>query len=455
MEWAYINDSGNGGSHEPWDNKTFLMVASPTTATIMAIGNMSHSLDNAEDWFGYGMKQINIYVIPFIVLIGIVTNLLSFCVFVMTHLRLLSSSVYLATLALSDSGFLFALFLTWFSWIKIHLVHRPFWCQLIIYLTYACSFVSVYSVVGFTCERFVAVLYPLHRKRLCTRKHALIVVVGITIVGLIMYSYSIWTTTIVNDTGGKICRPRDKFIPFINVMMNTDTVLTLFIPSIVIIALNVRIGYTVYKVIILRNTLHESVRTTRATSGQSESSSGHNNPHKNIRPQKPTKDETASTSQLQRNLSNNSSKMTSSSQIRTTRMLLLVSTVFVLLNLPSHAFRIHAFVIQLQQKQYSTSLQTRHWQEVCTLIYYCNFATNFFLYSISARSFREALMRLVKRFNNKCQKILSCLTACLCCHTTNNRRESNGSGFVKFVAPAQPGGNAIVKVYNKRLYVAN
>ena len=384
---------------------------------------------SATSSFGRATKQLHIYFTPVIVFVGIVTNILSFCVFVMTHLRLQSSSVYLAVLALSDTGFLFALFLSWFSWIKIHLVSRPVLCQLIVYLTYVCSFVSVYSVVAFTCERFIAVLYPFHRKRLCTKKNATIVEGTLILFGMLFYSFPLWTSTITNGW----CLPMTNFLAFLKVMIGIDTVITLFIPSVVIIILNICISYAVVTVMRRRNSLHESQRTmTGGSSKRSNSSSG----DKPIPPRK-----------LQKQRSHDDSCMVQggtgfpnpthrraafSSQMRTTRMLLIVSTVFVLLSLPSHAYRFHAFVTQFlhSKSKHSRNPTLVHWQELFEIIHDCNFATNFFLYSVTAKSFREALRRLLKRFRSKCHKTLRSVHNCLHCVIDN--RQNSVDGFAKF-----------------------
>lgn len=52
-----------------------------------------------------------LYLTPVIIIVGLFGNIMSFLVFVMTSLLHLSSSVYLAALALADSGFLFQVFL--------------------------------------------------------------------------------------------------------------------------------------------------------------------------------------------------------------------------------------------------------------------------------------------------------------------------------------------------------
>ncbi len=51
--------------------------------------------------------HVHLYFTPIIIAVGLLGNITSFFVFVTTSLRHLSSSVYLAALALADSGFLF------------------------------------------------------------------------------------------------------------------------------------------------------------------------------------------------------------------------------------------------------------------------------------------------------------------------------------------------------------
>ena len=84
----------------------------------------------------------------------------------------------------------------------------------------------------------------------------------------------------------------------------------------------------------------------------------------------------------------------SKNQLKTTCMLLVVSTVFVVLNAPSHAFKILNMVKDLKQEDYKISDTALIWQEVFQLIYYMNFSINFFLYSAYAKRFRQGLRRL-------------------------------------------------------------
>jgi hypothetical protein len=61
------------------------------------------------------VEALDLYLIPIIVGVGIVGNTVSFLVFTATYLRRMSSSVYLAALAVVDTVFLILVFLTWLS----------------------------------------------------------------------------------------------------------------------------------------------------------------------------------------------------------------------------------------------------------------------------------------------------------------------------------------------------
>lgn len=86
------------------------------------------------------------YYTPALVLLGTVGNTLSVFVFFSTKLRKLSSSYYLSALAISDTGFLVALFITWLNLIDVGFFNMSGVCQLTVYLTQVnpiCSMIHV------------------------------------------------------------------------------------------------------------------------------------------------------------------------------------------------------------------------------------------------------------------------------------------------------------------------
>ncbi len=65
--------------------------------------------------FSKVIRWMNVYFLPALILVGLVGNSLSVAVFILSHLRRLSSSVYLAALAVADAGFLLCALADWCS----------------------------------------------------------------------------------------------------------------------------------------------------------------------------------------------------------------------------------------------------------------------------------------------------------------------------------------------------
>ena len=100
-------------------------------------------------------KGLYTYGIPIICVFGILGNILSFKVFIFTSFKKHSSSIYIGALSLSDTGFLASLFLSWLGGgrIGVQYTSNPVWCHVMIYVTYLCSFLSVWYVVLIMFDR--------------------------------------------------------------------------------------------------------------------------------------------------------------------------------------------------------------------------------------------------------------------------------------------------------------
>ena len=301
-------------------------------------------------------------------------------VFTTTHLRLQASSVYLASLAVADSVYLLALFIGWFGWLDIHLFHRPVWCQTVVYATYVCSFISVWNVASFTIERYLVVCHPFKLTVLSTVRSAVIVVVGEALFATVFYSYALWTSHVEYFGEQSYCYTKESFKRYATIMAYIDTVITLIVPSLIIVLLNMKLYITVYR--LLRTARAESGANSSTTSGYiTGSNRGSDESHSSQR--------------------STLSHVTSPRcpQLRTTRMLLVVSTVFVLLNLPTHAFRVYyMFIAFFIKGDVQFSAATFRWQEILHFFYDISFGINFFLYSLTRKAFRSALSRLLSRY---------------------------------------------------------
>ena len=75
-----------------------------------------------------------------------------------------------------------------------------------------------------------------------------------------------------------------------------------------------------------------------------------------------------------------------------TKLLLVVSVVFLLSNTPSHAVRVYLFAMSLLHTNYKPGYPILMTQNILHYLFYANFAANFLLYNASGRTFRRAMM---------------------------------------------------------------
>lgn len=189
------------------------------------------------------------YYLPTLIVIGVIGNILSCVVFLTTHLRMRSSSYYLAALACADLGFLVALFIVWLSSaVDVPIFHVNGFCQFIVYLSSVCGFLSVWLIVAFTVERFIAVQYPLHRPHMCTVARAKAIIFYLAGFALVSHSYVFITSGIIQLDGGiQICEMLDQHKGTMHIINIIDTFLTLIIPLILIVIMNAMIAVNLYR----------------------------------------------------------------------------------------------------------------------------------------------------------------------------------------------------------------
>ena len=300
------------------------------------------------------LHTINLYITPVIIVVGITGNLLNFLVFATTHLKTQSSSVYLAFLSMADIGFLIALLLIWLHHFNIPVFNQEGLCQLVVYLTYTCKFLSVWLVASFTVERFIIVCHPFVRARMCTTRRAKLVVLSLTTFAFLAYSFSTLTSGVYKVHKGFACMPKPEYYHLITVCEILDFIFTLLLPCLIISVLNVRI---VIKIQQFRRQFvgtHPSCVYTHLAKTSLL-------PVERVRPSfVQTSFSTEGTVQFTFKSRNTSSvcneyelspqntlvRMRKGTQYRTAKMLLVVSSVFLIFNLPSHVMRLHAFVKQ-------------------------------------------------------------------------------------------------------------
>ena len=319
---------------------------------------------------------LNTYYTPTLLALGMLGNLLSLIVFVATYLRRLSLSVYLAALALTDSAYLLALLVQWLDFAGWRLFHTQGWCQLVTYLSYVTSFLSAWLVVSFTVERYIAIVHPLQRPHMCTTRRAKAVVTGLSLFGLLAYSCSIWTSGIVvTRRRHQICSALGGYKQIYVVLACADFVVTLLVPFIAIFAFNVRIAVKIASFYNKKETAHALAMLGRASSV----------------------------------------RLGNRAQVKVTKLLLIISTVFLVVNLPSYVMRVRTFVQSFSNSSGKTRPRINpldpYLHQIFHHIFYLNFSINFLIYSVCSKQFRRALKRLGWQIKYKVTKLSTRLTS--------------------------------------------
>lgn len=286
--------------------------------------NLTHIQWLREDTTVY---KVQFFAIPILVILGTIGNVFSILTLSSSPLRKFSSSVYLISLAVSDTVFLLCLLSVWVSEIGINLHSTYGWCQLLMYFTYVASFMSVWLIVAFTLERFIAICYPLLKISICTTKRARYVVFSLLCLPLLLYFYIL----LVTDTENGVCEAKEGYSNILETLNNIDIILTLILPVALIVSLNIKIVHSLCS-IKTNLMMGEQALSLRACSFQCAhprtsrlSNRFHIVPHGNITQHHVTP--------------------RSNSQHHVTRTLVVVSSTFIVLNLPSYAVRFLSFLM--------------------------------------------------------------------------------------------------------------
>ena len=339
------------------------------------------------------VEFLDTYYLPTIIGIGLIGNTVSFVVFVSTYLNRLSLSVYLAALSVADSGFLCALSVGWLEYAGIALFHTNGWCQATVYATYVFSFLSAWFVVSFTVERYIAICYPLKRPEMCTVDRARCVVCSLSVFALVSYSCTLKFSGVKRVGQYTLCHSVDEYNAMMRGLTYVDTVVTFIVPFVAIFAFNVRIFHKI--------SYFYSKKDGAESRQHDYCSTAH---HRHYAPSKIC--------------------LRNRAQIKVTKFLLLISTVFLVINLPSYVIRIVAFLHNIMAQD--NSRLDILLQQLFQFVFYTNFSVNFFLYSLCSKKFRTALFRLGWQMKYKITNFVRQSYRLLLGSSNNNTLEQEG-----------------------------
>ncbi|XP_063422220.1 probable G-protein coupled receptor 139 [Mytilus trossulus] len=300
---------------------------------------------------------VNIYtiVVPIIAVVGLFGNTASIAVFTSSFLKRHSSSVFLAALAFVDNLFLLTLFLTWFDQTASNILSTTIPCQIVVYVTYFAAFLSVWLVVGFTTERYLAICHPLRAPMLCSNRRQKIAVTCLVLFAAVFYTFAIWTTEAVQYGPRKWCLTINDYYEFLQIVTWIDTIISMVLPFFCIAFMNCRV---ICKAAIFHKKRQHCYKPTDSL-------------------------------KVKRN-----KHLTNKSQMRVTRTLLIVSSLFLVLNFPSHLARLYNIIVApVSKEKYEKFLQ-----QICQLLYYSTFSVNFFVYALYGKHFQKSFWLMIRSF---------------------------------------------------------
>ncbi|XP_052784436.1 rhodopsin-like [Mya arenaria] len=250
----------------------------------------------------HAVLNVEKYTLPVICVFGLLGNSLSSITFLKLPLRRAPCSLYLAVRGFSDNGFLLSLLLPWISGtFDLRLSQVKGVCQTIIFMSYVCGCVSVWLCVFITFENFLLIHNPFTARKVCCDCISKISTVLLVLFALALYSISL---RIMNGD----CSPNRNLTELTQILVYSDSLFTLVIPTVIICVLMAVIAYKVLHILQIRKK-HTKLSNVIIRDNPSATV------HKRILP-----------------------------IAKVTKMLFVVSFVFFALNVPSHVIRLRILI---------------------------------------------------------------------------------------------------------------
>jgi hypothetical protein len=187
------------------------------------------------------VERLTTHITLIVTVIGLIGNACTIIVLNRQSMRKWRSSMLLTALAAVDFLYLLIIFLSILDSLTNQTIglHRSLiLCQVTVYITHVCSFLSASFTLSFTLQRFVAVIFPLHANTIISSRSSIINIFLLLCFGCSFYSFSFFVT---NLSQGQ-CR-EDESYPVLFPLLIVDTCLTFVLPFICILVFNCAIVY--------------------------------------------------------------------------------------------------------------------------------------------------------------------------------------------------------------------
>jgi len=339
-------------------------------AAITANASNNSAAAARDDWHEHLNANIWIYVSPLIFFPGVIGNVLTMIVIRRPAFRNTTIGVYLLLTAVADIVVLLSgLLLDWLEAAEIPLKHLNVWsCRVVKFTLFTAGDVSIWLIVAFTTDRFVAVCFPLSKRFVCVPRRAAIASAIITFLAVSKNAHEFWTRDIqyieLTGVGRKqVCTIPSQFENFQN-RVRPWLVFTfiLTLPFVLIL---------IFNCLIVRSlVLAQRMRAQHASGATS------------------TSDAT------------DGGQASASSYRQTTVMCLSASFAFLVCILPSIVLLIGRDYWGGRKAPPATRTAYRY-AKLNNMLFYANHATNFILYCMTGSKFRDELKATFGRSADK------------------------------------------------------
>ncbi|UJR16141.1 hypothetical protein I4U23_003052 [Adineta vaga] len=301
--------------------------------------------------FAQATSHISIYILPLLAFAG--NSLTLLVILTNSHLNRSSFSVYVKSLAISDTLVLLFKFLSYQN--KTSKYYYPSFCTILISCGEATVLLSIWTIVAITIERTSVVLFPFHRKKFVSAYRARITICIIATLAILFSARILIIPIDQSIKQTKRCHPKVNWASYRNINKTITEFCYCYIPLTIVIIGNLLTVCTVKRAFLRRN-------------GLVENSSFHQ----------------------KRRIKFNENQLT--------LMLLIVTVMFIIDFVPFTIVDIIArwglpFHLCFTQKAFEIYIIIRSF---CELLKDLNFCTNFLIYCLSGRRFRYALYSLCK-----------------------------------------------------------
>ena len=289
---------------------------------------------------------------PILTPIGILCNILSFPVMIKPNNRKVSTCIYMAALSINDNILMLIAFDTWLV-TSLQLYERhPIECKTKVFVALMSLQNSTFQVLAMTIDKYIAIKWPHEAATYSTPKRAKNIVMAIWVFVII---YNIPHTLLT----GVIERSCIAY-SIVGVITKLYSWLTFVINAIIPFTLLISMNYVIVK----------TVRGSRKMF---------------VNKDKPSPEE--ANQDVNKQVATRRQKTMKSAESQFTKMLLLVTTLFLILLFPTNARYIYqSFVKRNTPYKYVSS---KLFYEISLALYGTNSGINFFLYCISGRKFRN------------------------------------------------------------------